>query len=134
MIGALVASYPRRPRRHLQQLGHLQLFPNAYSLIGRCQQVINEARGQGYLERPDIGVYDAAIGYFQLSIHSSSYDIFRGNLYLGECFNILRCLGLHHEPTSQDRRVDYIEREMARRIWWTVYVTVRLVNLDCYRV
>ncbi|KAB8346140.1 hypothetical protein FH972_023186 [Carpinus fangiana] len=125
MIGALVAAYPRRPRRHLKHLGYLYLFPNAYTLIGRCQSVISEARGLSYLERSDIGVYDAAIAYFQLSIQASSYDMFRGNLYLGECFNILRCLGSHHEQTSEERKVDFIEQQMARRVWWTVFVTVR---------
>ncbi|KAI9654569.1 MAG: hypothetical protein M1831_005330 [Alyxoria varia] len=54
-----------------------------------------------------------------------------GDLLLGESYNVLRYLEAY-KPNNYKRRnrnldkpVDYIEQQMARRIYWTIFVCVR---------
>lgn len=144
MIGALVSSFPRKPRQHLKAHKREHLFPNHMSLVHRCQQVCAVARGPGYLESESLSVYDAATSYFLALMGVYTYRWRLGRLYFGECLTIIRTLGLH-KPREQaysrasstigsqapdvdggnDQPVDNITLEMGRRIFWTMFVSVR---------
>ncbi|KAL2354343.1 hypothetical protein BJ546DRAFT_843711 [Cryomyces antarcticus] len=147
MIGALVASFPRRPRLHLKALGKENLFPNHMSLVLRCQKVAAAARGAGYLERDDLNIYDAATSYFLGLTGVYTYRWRQGRLYFGECLTIIRALGLNkakehrytplgslpaalgpHESNydgPRDGGLDHITLEIGRRIFWTMFVSSR---------
>lgn len=136
MIGSLVSSYPRRPRRHLKALGKEKMFPTSTDFVKRCQHIVCQARGPGYLERRDLSAYDAATSYFLFTMCVYTYRFAEGRLYLGECFTIVRCLeALDDDPDRAEGYPtlppqspgDNIEREMARRVYWTVFVTIRCV-------
>lgn len=148
MIGALVASFPRKPRLHLKAQKRENLFPNHMSLVNRCQKVCAGARGPGYLESDTLNVYDAATSYFLALMGIYTFRWRLGRLYFGECLTILRTLGLH-KPKGQsftqlgtlptavgshqrsldsngtDQHVDNITLEMGRRIFWTMFVSVK---------
>ncbi|KAI6795328.1 hypothetical protein KC361_g5045 [Hortaea werneckii] len=150
MIGALVASFPRKPRLHLKAQKRESLFPNHMSLVQRCQQVCAAARGPGYLESDTLSVYDAATSYFLALMGVYTFRWRLGRLYFGECLTILRTLGLHkakeqthtqlgHFPTavgangaggdgSGDQQLDNITMEMGRRIFWTMFVSVKSIQ------
>lgn len=64
MVGCLVASFPRRPKQHILELGLEGQFPNSNTLIERCRRIAIEARGLYHLDRPQT-VEDAAIAYLQ---------------------------------------------------------------------
>ncbi|KXL46171.1 MAG: hypothetical protein FE78DRAFT_538929, partial [Acidomyces sp. 'richmondensis'] len=146
MVGALVASFPRKPRLHLKAQKKESLFPNHMSLVNRCQQVCAVARGPGYLESDNLSVYDAATSYFLALMGVYTFRWRLGRLYFGECLTILRTLGLHRprEQTQQqlgalptafgshgthdgnrEQPIDNITLEMGRRIFWTMFVGVK---------
>lgn len=146
MIGALVASFPRKPRLHLKAQRRENLFPNHMSLVHRCQKVCASARGPGYLESESLNVYDAATSYFLALLGVYTFRWRLGRLYFGECLTILRTLGLH-KPKGQTatqlgtlpaamgshhsgngesgHEIDNITLEMGRRIFWTMFVSVK---------
>lgn len=150
MIGALVSSFPRKPRLHLKAAKRENLFPNHMSLVQRCQQVCALARGPGYLESDNLSVYDAATSYFLALMGVYTFRWRLGRLYWGECLTIIRTLGLHKVkeqtytqlgglPTSvgshgasfegdRDESVDNITLEMGRRIFWTMFVGVKTLQ------
>lgn len=146
MIGALVASFPRKPRLHLKAQKRESLFPNHMSLVQRCQKVCAAARGPGYLESEHLNVYDAATSYFLALMGIYTFRWRLGRLYFGECLTILRTLGLHkpkgqtynqlgtlptamgsHQVAEQNgnEQIDNITLEMGRRIFWTMFVSVK---------
>lgn len=147
MIGALVASFPRKPRLHLKAQRRDNLFPNHLSLVNRCQRVCAMARGPGYLENENLFVFDAATSYFLALMGVYTFKWRQGRLYFGECLTIIRTLGLHKAKgqthtrlgsfanavgshstgyeTSRDKDVDNITLEIGRRIFWTMFVSVR---------
>ncbi|KAK5124518.1 hypothetical protein LTR85_001735 [Meristemomyces frigidus] len=150
MIGALVSSFPRKPRLHLKAQRRESLFPNHMSLVHRCQQVCALARGPGYLESDSLSVYDAATSYFLALTGTYTFRWRIGRLYFGECLTIIRTLGLHKskEQTytqlgvlpsavgshganyegSRDQSPDNITIEMGRRIFWTMFVSVKTIQ------
>lgn len=148
MIGALVSSFPRKPRLHLKAQKRESLFPNHMSLVHRCQQVCSLARGPGYLESDNLNVYDAATSYFLALTGIYTFRWRLGRLYFGECLTIVRTLGLHRPneqtftplgmlPTvahdsrhegSREQTIDNITLEMGRRIFWTMFVSVKTVQ------
>jgi hypothetical protein len=150
MMGALVSSFPRKPRLHLKAHKRDHLFPNHMALVNRCQQVCSMARGPGYLESESLSVYDAATSYFMALMGVYTFRWRLGRLYFGECLNILRTLGLHKSkeqtytplgalPTAmgshgenfdgnRDQQVDNITVEMGRRIFWTMFVGVKTMQ------
>lgn len=105
------------------------------------------ARGAGYLESDNLSVYDAATSFFLALTGVYTYRWRLGRLYLGECLTIIRTLGLHKAkeqtytqlgtlPASvgsnganyegtREEGVDNITLEMGRRIFWTIFVTVK---------
>ena len=147
MIGALVSSFPRKPRLHLKAARKENMFPNHMSLVHRCQQVCALARGPGYLESDNLSVYDAATSYFLglMGLYTFRYRL--GRLYFGECLTIIRTLSLHkakdlsytqlgvlpalvgshnaNHDGPRDQPADNITVEMGRRIFWTVFVGVK---------
>ncbi|EMF12415.1 uncharacterized protein SEPMUDRAFT_149101 [Sphaerulina musiva SO2202] len=147
MIGALVASFPRKPRLHLKAQKRENMFPNHMSLVQRCQKVCAAARGPGYLESDNLNVYDAATSYFLALTGVYTFRWRLGRLYFGECLTILRTLGLHKAkvqsyaqlgslPTAMgshsngtdhahEHSVDNITLEMGRRIFWTMFVSLK---------
>ncbi|EMC95549.1 hypothetical protein BAUCODRAFT_71053 [Baudoinia panamericana UAMH 10762] len=150
MIGALVSSFPRKPRIHLKAHKRENMFPNHMSLVHRCQQVCAMARGPGYLESDNLSVYDAATSYFLALTGVYTFRWRLGRLYFGECLTIVRTLGLHkakeqtytqlgalpsalgfngetHESTHE-QPVDNITLEMGRRVFWTMFVTIKMIQ------
>ncbi|GIZ48809.1 hypothetical protein CKM354_001185600 [Cercospora kikuchii] len=147
MIGALVASFPRKPRLHLKAQKRENMFPNHMSLVQRCQKVCAAARGPGYLESDNLNVYDAATSYFLALTGVYTFRWRLGRLYFGECLTILRTLGLHKAKAQSyaqlgslpaamgsrtngidhgsEKSVDNITLEMGRRIFWTMFVSVK---------
>lgn len=141
MIGALVATYPRRPLKRLKDLQRKHLFRSSVDFVSRCRDIAVESRGPGLFGRRDIGVVDAATSYFLGHMATNSMSVSEGELYWGECFNILRAMGYqryHAEddhsskhPTelgqapSTPQHADIIEREIAYRIYWALYIVVR---------
>lgn len=136
MIGCMVSVYPRRPRRHLKAMGKENLFPTSSALVDLCRQVCLEARGAGYLEREGLYVYDAATSYYLVNMSSFMYRWQAADLYLGECFTIIRASGFYksrpaYPPAdfgaraalSSEQNMNFIDEEVGRRIFWTVFVT-----------
>ena len=145
MVGALVASFPRRPRLHLKNQNRENLFPNSISLVERCHKVAVEARGPGYLDK-DLTVYDAATSYLLALVGGYTYNTRQCRLYFGETLTILRVIGAHkgnhpdkstgqpQSPTSYDtptsavqigEPIDFIRQEIGRRIFWILFVGIR---------
>lgn len=143
MVGALVASFPRRPRLRLMAQKREKLYPNHVTLVLRCQKVATSARGSAYLESETLNVYDAATSYFLALAGFYTFRWRPGRLYLGECLTIIRTLGIHKTQDLDNTRpnvplqpvnnpsgiespaVDNITREIGRRIFWTVFVSIR---------
>ncbi|KAK5135744.1 hypothetical protein LTR08_004730 [Meristemomyces frigidus] len=147
MIGALVSSFPRKPRLHLKAARRESLFPNHMSLVNRCQQVCALARGPGYLESENLSVYDAATSYFLALMGVYTFRWRLGRLYFGECLTIIRTLGIHKATYTQfgvlppfvgsnnasrdshhDQPPDNITVEMGRRIFWTMFVSAKTIQ------
>ncbi|KAH8635631.1 hypothetical protein IG631_11032 [Alternaria alternata] len=146
MIAVLVASFPRKPRLHLNTQTRRE-YPNHLSLVDKCRDVCARARGPGYLDRPSLNVYDACTSYFLGLTGAYVFQWRQLRLYLAECLTIIRSLGLHkHEAQgytylggmphawgsngpnydgSREFKVDYITEEIGRRVFWTVFVGVR---------
>ncbi|KAL8852246.1 MAG: hypothetical protein Q9221_002848 [Calogaya cf. arnoldii] len=151
MIGCLVASVPRRPRQHILDLQMEAAFPNSGILIERCRRTALEARGSGYLDRPQT-IEDAMIALFQAFIgaYSWHWDICR--LYMGQCVTICRVLEIHRRDgpgteaavqaataaatnaiaTGNVRedmmpplpKTDVVLQELCKRMFWIVFSTV----------
>ena len=134
MVGALVASFPRKARQHLKALRNEDLFPSSISLLERCQAVVAEARGPGYLDK-DPTLFDALTSYLLGLTGGYTFRMQQGKLYFGECLSILRCLGLHRPgrtPISlgsprddEENSEDLIGREIGRRAFWVLFVGAR---------
>jgi hypothetical protein len=149
MIAVLVASFPRKPRLHLNTQTRRE-YPNHLSLVDKCRDVCARARGSGYLDRPALNVYDACTSYFLGLTGAYVFQWRQLRLYLAECLTIIRSLGLHkHEAQgytylggmphawgsngpnydgSREFKVDYITEEIGRRVFWTVFVGVRTIQ------
>ena len=134
MVGALVASFPRKARQHLKALRNEDLFPSSISLLERCQAVVAEARGPGYLDK-DPTLFDALTSYLLGLTGGYTFRLRQGKLYLGECLSILRCLGFHRPGRTsmnvgtsgddEENSDDLIEREIGRRAFWVLFVSAR---------
>ena len=142
MIGALVVSFPRKPRLHIKAQHKENLFPNSTSLIERCHKIAVEARGTGFLDK-QLTVYDAATSYLLGLTGAYSLKWRQSKLYFGECFTILRSLGLHKSSDSsispgnsprsssaegQDVQINYIMEEMGRRVFWVLFVGAKSMH------
>ena len=115
--------------------------------MNRCQRLCNIARGPGYLEREDLSVHHAATSYFLAltGLHTSRWR--QARLYFGESLTIIQTLGLHKPseqvytplgklPASlgsqdvdhvgdQAHVVDNITLETGRRVFWTLFTSIR---------
>ncbi|KAH8661692.1 hypothetical protein BGZ60DRAFT_380922 [Tricladium varicosporioides] len=146
MVGTLVASFPRKPRLHLKAQNREHLFPNSISLVERCHKVAVQARGSGYLDK-ELSVYDACTSYFLGLSGAYTFNWRQCRLYFGETLTITRVLGAHKERPGylavgalpavygannsddgtnlQNPPVDYIKREIGRRLFWIMFVGIR---------
>ncbi|RMJ20961.1 GAL4 [Aspergillus sp. HF37] len=138
MIGALVASFPRRPKLHLRTESEKAAFPHSVALVKHCHDVAIQVRGTGYLDR-NATVYDAAISYFLGLCAGYIYDIRRCRIYFAECQTMIHVYDLCHEPSrvpplspispssqdASDTYVGIIELELARRLFYTTLVGYR---------
>jgi hypothetical protein len=151
MVGVLVASFPRKPRLHLKAQHREHLFPNSISLVERCHNVAIQARGAGYLDNPDLNVYDAVTSYFLGLSGAYTFQWKQTRLYFGETLTILRVIGAHKVKSpsfipleqvqaalggggnsfeAQPEKVDCIKQEISRRVFWVLFVGIRLVFQD----
>ena len=121
MIGALVASFPRKPLLLFTSNEARKEFPNAGTLIDRSHQVYLEARGTDFLDR-DLTIYDAAGSYLTGLSAAYMFDIRRCRFYFAECVIVLRTLDLHKAEHDQTKENDCISREMARRLFFICFV------------
>lgn len=136
MIGALVASFPRKPKLHLKAQNLEYLFPSSLSLVERCHKVAVEARGAGYLDG-QLDVWDAVTSYFLGLAAAYTLEWPQTRLYFGETLNISRVVGAHKEAKrSGDRSnspfgseelkpVDHIQLEIGRRVFWIMLAGIR---------
>jgi len=119
-------------------MGKEHLFSTSNALVDLCRSVCLEARGSGYLEREGLYVYDAATSYYLLTMSSFHYRWQAADLYLGECFTIIRAIGFYKTRPSyppadfgaraaltSEQDLNFIDEEVGRRVFWTVYVTAR---------
>jgi hypothetical protein len=143
MVGALVASFPRRPRLHLKAQHREHLFPSSMSLVERCHKVAVEARGAGYLDK-ELSIYDAVTSYFLGLAAAYTFQYRQCRLYFGESLNIARSTGVlkisdtgssvASQPVSfgegrgygtQAHAADYIQQEIGRRVFWIILIGIR---------
>lgn len=141
MVAILVASFPRRPRQIFSSLESRRRFPNAGALIKTCEHVAAEARGPGYLSGK-LTLYDALCSYLAAVTAGYMYEWGKARLYLGEGIFILRSLTLHlaskvdgpdprleriypsdSRAGEQEGGIDFVEREMGRRLFWVNYAS-----------
>ncbi|KAF2477935.1 uncharacterized protein BDR25DRAFT_330548 [Lindgomyces ingoldianus] len=149
MIAVLVSSFPRKPRLHLKSQTRDQ-YPSHLSLVDKCREVCAQARGPGYLDRPNLNVYDACTSYFLGLTGAYIFQWRQLRLYFGECLTILRSLGLHkaheqgytylggipgavgsHGPNfegSRDLKLDNITEQIGRRVFWTLFVGAKTMQ------
>lgn len=146
MVGTLVASFPRRPKLHLKTEAEKLAFPHSVALVKQCHDIAVQARGTGYLDR-NATIYDAAISYFLGVCAAYIYDMRRCRIYLVECQTMIHVYDLCREPNrmlSMDptspisaspdplgmvgSRVDVIERELGRRLFYTTLVGFRTLE------
>lgn len=152
MMGALAALHPRAVRSRLSSLRQEGRSWTHRSLIKQCQKVCAMARGVGYLQSDSLSVYDAATSYFLALTALRTSRQLQARLYFGECLTITRALGLHRAKESVQAQLhgqgfeagaqtesnvsasgntDMITLEVGRRIFWTMFATVRsLAQLD----
>ena len=133
MIGALVASYPRKPRLQLvEPHSREQMFPNHIGLAFRCQRVCLSARGEGYLFKDDISVYDAATSYFQGLSYVYTGQIVRSQLAFRECLTILDTLKPWKQQDGSDDfgrtpTEEIVCQETGKRMFWSLWSTLQSV-------
>ena len=140
MIGALASSYPRRPLKRLKDRHSKHLFPTSFDLVNRCRDICLEARGTGFYSRKDLGIPDAATSYFLGLMATNCFTVSEGELYFGECFNLLRSMGYQRYFTHEDgttrapefgqapttpQHANLIDREVAFRLYWSLFIFVR---------
>ncbi|KAL9094398.1 MAG: hypothetical protein Q9165_003248 [Trypethelium subeluteriae] len=138
MISALLASYPRKPRLRLHhQRERDRMFPNRISLAYRSQGVCSSARGEGYLFKEDISVYDAATSYFLGLSYFFTGQILRSHFAFRECLIILETLKPWKQQDSGDEfgrtptmSQDLISQEMGKRIFWSLWSTLQSLRLS----
>lgn len=136
MIGALVASYPRKPRLRLQKpYNREQVFPNHISLAYRCQRVCVSAMGEGPMFKDDLSVYDAATSYFLGLSYLYTGQTRRSNAAFRGCLTTLELLDPWEQQDGSDEfgrpatlSQDVVSQEMGKRIFWALWSTLKYVN------
>ncbi|KAL4911590.1 hypothetical protein BDW74DRAFT_165008 [Aspergillus multicolor] len=146
MIGALVASFPRRPKMHMK-LEERAAFPHSTALVKRCRDVAVQARGAGYLDR-NATVYDAATSYFLGLCSGYIWNIRSCRVYLAECLTMIHVYNLCTLPQSRvpplgptspastsslhsqetEAPTSILEVELGRRLFYTTLVGYRTLQ------
>lgn len=150
MLGCLVASFPRRPRQHLRNLGFEGYFPNSMSVVDRCNKVALEAQGPATFDR-NYTVHDAIISYLQGISSAYTFKRVPCLLYLNQCLSICTTMGLHKSSSSrhlfdgsQPPRMtpngqslqgpqphgsgDLVLQELGRRTFWVLFVSIKSLH------
>lgn len=128
MVAALVASFPRRPQKHLKahNVGHL--FPSSLDLISHCEKLASHARGVGFPRNQDLNVYHAITSYFLGLAHAYTLQWSHARLYFGETMNILRAVTTKMQrtgPPQDGPEPNVIEQELWKRVFWLNVVGAR---------
>lgn len=141
MVSLLVAAFPRRPRKLFVSPEMKVAFPNAGTVLDRCQHVLAEARGLGHLDK-DLTLYDAMTSYIIALAAAYVFDVRRARLYWGEAVQSMRIIGLQQTTSrpsaaeelqihgqqffsngnNQSGDVDFVFQESSRRLFWLLFV------------
>ena len=147
MVGCVAAVYPQKPMQHFQ---FLQIPTGAFSdslrLVERCHDVIMESQGTG--ERI-LSIHDAQIEYLRGLIYAYSFSPQMSLHHFIRSRSILNQIGAHKASTykykgpapgfpqarmttngetlqgPQPVQPDLVLEELTKRLFWTVYMTVR---------
>jgi hypothetical protein len=136
---------------HLKSQQSEHLFPSSILLVERCHNIATQARGAGYLDNPQLNVYDAITSYFLGLSGAYTFKWKLTRMYFGEALTMLRVIGAHRAKTQnfaplvslqaehggengfehlQPEKIDYIKQEMGRRVFWVMFVGIRSVFRD----
>lgn len=150
MLGCLVASFPRRPRQHLRNLGFEGYFPNSISVVDRCTKVAIEAQGSATFHR-NYTVHDAIISYLQGLTCAYTFKRDPCLLHFNQCLSLCTTMGLHKSsatrhlfdatnpptmtPNGQSLQGpqshgngDLVLQELGRRTFWVLFVGVKSLH------
>ncbi|KAL9070695.1 MAG: hypothetical protein Q9157_005731 [Trypethelium eluteriae] len=105
--------------------------------IRKVKGVCSSARGEGYLFKEDISVYDAATSYFLGLSYFFTGQILRSHFAFRECLIILETLKPWKQQDSGDEfgrtptmPQDLISQEMGKRIFWNLWSTLQSLRLS----
>ncbi|KAL5001450.1 hypothetical protein BDV10DRAFT_6463 [Aspergillus recurvatus] len=146
MIGALVASFPRRPKMHMKP-EERAAFPHSTALVKRCRDVAVQARGAGYLDR-NPNVYDAATSYFLGLCSGYIWNLRSCRAYFAECLTMMHVYNLCTLPQSRvpslgptspassssfhsqetETAASILEVELGRRLFYVTLVGYRTLQ------
>lgn len=126
MIEILVTSFPRRVKQIFTTPQARAMYPHASVLVSRCHSVFSKARGEGFLDREELNLYDACSSYLAGLSFAYTFDLRRWRLYVSECIIVLRTLN-HQKSDDQAEMgmhgsVDYIDQQIGRRLFWLCFV------------
>lgn len=126
MIECLVTSFPRRVKQIFTTPQARATFPHASMLISRCHAVFTKARGEGFLDREELDLYDACGSYLVGLSFAYMFDLRRWRLYCSEAIIVLRTLNYQKAEDPVDLGihggVDYVEQQIGRRLFWLCFV------------
>ncbi|KAI1103709.1 hypothetical protein F4804DRAFT_309358 [Jackrogersella minutella] len=141
MIGALVASFPRSARSHLNAQHIPGLFPSAVAMIEHCRTIALDARGARFTLK-EKAVDDAATSYFLgiAAAHTLQWPLCK--CFLSETMTFCRVIGSHrqrglsaveaHIPglippltASANKPVNHIKDQIGKRIFWVMVAGIR---------
>jgi hypothetical protein len=131
MIGALTASFPRKTRMILKAHRHEGRFPTSRMLISHCHAVAIQARQIREAESPDkLDVFDMATSYFLGLAAAYTENWTRSRILFGQTITFMYIVGAHKDGKSshseaESEAVDFVNREVARRIFWVMVAGVR---------
>lgn len=125
MVEILVTSFPRRVKQVFTTPQARAMFPHASVLVSRCHSVFSKARGEGFLDREELNLYDACSSYLVGLSFAYTFDLRRWRLYVSECVIVLRTLN-HQKAEDAELgmhgSIDYIDQQIGRRLFWLCFV------------
>ena len=148
MVECVTAAYPRRPQQHYQALNIENNFQSSMSLVDRCNKVITEAQGTGYISQV-LTIHDAQVNYLQGLTSTYTFHHQASIIYFKQCLNILQSVGAHKASTykykgaaldvpqarmipngdalqgPQPGQPDLVIEEQSKRTFWLLLFTAR---------
>ncbi|KAF2402310.1 hypothetical protein EJ06DRAFT_333046 [Trichodelitschia bisporula] len=125
VVGAFAASFPRLSEIALRDAVHDGLLASGEDFVDRCVQVCTDARGPGYLLRPNLDVDDAVTSFFMAIISARTSRLTQFSLHMAESLSILRSLDLPPDPVQPGFK-GFVGREISSRLFWAIYTESRL--------